>query len=127
MGWLGTSLPALPLARYKNIYGTDLHRVSLCLMLLSEGRTDRLGTDTMAYSSHRTERELSSYYVKGEHTDGAAEYPLEYNSYTEYEGAYEFYHERTYYFTDADGVAHEWPNEDSATEWLEANGYTDDY
>lgn len=105
----------------------DLHNASPWLTLLQEGRTDRLGTETMAYSSHRTERELSSHYVKGEHTEGATEYPLEYDSYTEYEGAYEFYHERTYYFTGADGVEREWQSEDDATEWLEANGYTADY
>lgn len=80
----------------------------------------------MPYTSQRNENEVSAYYTIAPHTNGAAEYALEYSQYTEYEGPFEFYTETMWFFQGPEGTQ-EFPNEDAATEWLTANGYTSDY
>lgn len=84
----------------------------------------------MPYSSSRSETIVAGTYVLANtiKADGSTgrEIELTYDSYTEYEQGYEFYSETTYHF-DAEDGARDFNSEDEATEWLAANGYTNEY
>lgn len=84
----------------------------------------------MAYKSNRSEALVAGTYVLANtiKADGSTgrEIELTYDSYEEYEDGYLFYSETTYHF-DAEDGARDFNSEDEAVEWLEANGYTNEY